>query len=73
VSTGYGRALVAKLALVGLVVALGAYNHYRLVPAVVVEDDAVAWRLLGHTAAVEAMTIGVGILIATAAMTSGGL
>lgn len=73
VSTGYGRALVAKLALVGLVVALGAYNHYRLVPVVVVEDDAVAWRLLGHTAAVEAMTIGVGILIATAAMTSGGL
>ena len=35
------RAALVPLALVGLVVALGAYNHYRLVPAVVVEDDAV--------------------------------
>jgi putative copper export protein len=73
VSTGYGRAPVAKPALLGLVAALGAYNHHRLVPAVVDEDDAVAWRLLGHTAAVEAVTIGVGVLVATAAMTSGGL
>jgi hypothetical protein len=31
---------VAKPALVGLVAALGAYNHHRLVPAVVDEAQA---------------------------------
>jgi copper transport protein len=33
-STGYGLALVIKVALVLVVIALGAYNRYRLVPAV---------------------------------------
>src|SRR5690606_8137453 len=71
-STAYGRALSAKLALVALVVAIGAYNHRRLVPAVARADDARAWRRLGHTAAAEGVLIGGGVLLATAAMTSGG-
>ena len=33
-STGYGLALLLKVALVLVVVAIGAYNRYRLVPAV---------------------------------------
>ncbi len=31
--TGYGRLLLVKVAVVGLVAAFGAYNHFRLVPA----------------------------------------
>jgi putative copper export protein len=71
-STGYGRALAVKLTLVAVVVAMGAYNHFRLVPAVVGRDEARAWRRLAHTAAVESFVIAVGVLVATAAMTSGG-
>jgi copper transport protein len=71
-SSGYGRALVVKLTLVAVVVAMGAYNHFRLVPAVVGRDEAGAWRRLGRTAAVETVVIAVGVLVATAAMTSGG-
>ncbi|MGH8899010.1 MAG: copper resistance protein CopC [Egibacteraceae bacterium] len=33
-STAYGWALLAKMVLVGTVIALGAYNHRRLVPAI---------------------------------------
>ena len=33
-STGYGLALLVKVALVLVVIAIGAYNRYRLVPAV---------------------------------------
>ncbi len=33
-STGYGLALIVKVALVLVVIALGAFNRYRLVPAV---------------------------------------
>ena len=33
-STGYGLALLLKVALVLVVVAIGAYNRYRLIPAV---------------------------------------
>ena len=72
-STAYGRALTAKLALVGLVVALGAYNHVRLVPAVVAAGEARAWRRLGATVAAEGVIIAAGVLVATSAMTSGGL
>jgi putative copper export protein len=71
-STGYGRALAVKLSLVAVVVAMGAYNHFRLVPGVVGRDEARAWRRLAHTAAVESFVIAVGVLVATAAMTSGG-
>jgi copper transport protein len=72
VSTAYGRALSLKLALVAVVVSIGAYNHRHLVPAIVGRDDAAAWRLLGRTAALEGAIIAAGVLLATAAMTSGG-
>ena len=32
-STGYGQLLIAKVLLVAWIAALGAYNHFRLVPA----------------------------------------
>ncbi len=38
-STGYGLALLIKVALVLVVVGLGAYNRYRLVPAVGARDE----------------------------------
>ncbi len=38
-STTYGRALIAKLALVAAVAAVAAYNHFRLVPVVLGERD----------------------------------
>ena len=40
VSTGYGLALLTKVALVAVVVALGAYNNRRLVPVVSAGDGA---------------------------------
>jgi len=44
-ATGYGRILLAKLAIVGLVAAVGAFNHTRLVPAIVNGDDESAVRM----------------------------
>jgi copper transport protein len=38
-STGYGLALIVKVALVVVVIALGAFNRYRLVPAVDVREQ----------------------------------
>jgi hypothetical protein len=58
---------------VGLVAAIGGYNHSRLVPAIVERRDTVAWRYLGWTTAAEATLIVVGVLVMTAAMTSGGI
>jgi putative copper export protein len=71
--TPYGRALVAKILFVGLVAAVGGYNHSVLVPAIAKEDDAVAWRRLGRTCAIEGSLIATGVLVMTAAMTSGGI
>ena len=70
--TAYGRALVAKLAFVGLVAAVGGYNHSVLVPAIAADDDPTAWRRLGWTCAAEGTIIAAGVLVMTAAMTSGG-
>ena len=53
--TAYGRAVMIKVACVGLVAATGAYNHLFLVPAVERDDDAVvAWHRLRRTAPAEA-------------------
>lgn len=71
--TGYGRALVAKLAFVGLVAAVGGYNHSVLVPAIAADDDPTAWRRLGWTCTAEGTIIAAGVLVMTAAMTSGGI
>jgi putative copper export protein len=71
--TAYGRALIAKLGCVALVVAIGGYNRQFLVPAVErAGDTAGAWRGLRRTLLAESLVIGCGVLVATAAMTSGG-
>lgn len=51
-STGWGNALIAKVALVVVVVALGAYNNRRLVAAVDVAES--ARHRLGRLVAAEA-------------------
>jgi copper transport protein len=71
-TTPYGRALLAKLAAVSVPLAIGGYNQRWLVPAVVRHDEPAAWRRLRRTVALEAIFIALGVLLATAAMTSGG-
>jgi putative copper export protein len=71
--TGYGRAFTAKLAFVGVVLAIGGWNRQRAVPAIAARDDDAARRHLRATCVVEALAIGMGVLLMTAAMTSGGL
>jgi copper transport protein len=71
--TPYGRALALKLALVGLVVAIGGYNKLFVVPRIVELRGAVAWRTLHRTLLTEATVIAAGVLLATTAMISGGL
>lgn len=63
-STAYGITLVAKVALVAVVLGLGAYNNRRLVPAVRSAGDA-AWRRLRTTVTVE-----VAVLVAVVAVTA---
>ena len=71
--TAYGRALLAKLGCVAVVVAIGGYNRQRLVPAVARHRDTTrAWHALRRTLVAEALIIACGVLVATAAMTSGG-
>lgn len=71
-TTPYGKALVAKLAFVAVVLAVGGYNRQRVVPAVAEHDDEAAWRHLRVTCVVESVVIALGVLLMTAAMTSGG-
>lgn len=70
--TGYGLALTVKLGFVAVVLAIGGYNRQRVVPAVARHDDAAARRHLRTTCVVEALVISMGVLVMTAAMTSGG-
>jgi putative copper export protein len=72
-TTPYGRALVAKLAFVAVVLVVGGYNRQRVVPAVAERNDAAAWRHLRVTCVAEALVMALGILLMTAAMTSGGI
>ncbi len=71
-STGYGQAFIAKLAFVAVVLAIGGYNRQRVVPAVAERDDAAARARLRTTCVLETLVISMGILLMTAAMTSGG-
>lgn len=71
-TTGYGQAFIAKLAFVAVVLAIGGYNRQRVVPAVAERDDAAARAHLRTTCVLEALVISMGILLMTAAMTSGG-
>lgn len=70
--TGYGLALTVKLGFVGVVLLIGGYNKLRVVPAIAHQDRAAARRHLRTTCVVEAMVISMGVLLMTAAMTSGG-
>jgi copper transport protein len=72
-TTAYGRALLAKLGCVALVLALGAYNRQFLVPAIDRRDDRRAWERFRRTCIAEALVMALGVLVATAAMTSGGI
>jgi copper resistance protein D len=71
-STGYGRAFIAKLAFVAVVLAIGGYNRQRVVPAVAERHEAAARAHLRTTCVVESLVISMGVLLMTAAMTSGG-
>ena len=63
VSTGYGRLVLAKVGSLALIAALGAYNHFRLVPAVQAEPDRRAgWARLGRAVRLEA--IGMVVILA---------
>jgi putative copper export protein len=72
VDTGYGRALLVKLSALAVPLAIGGYNRQRLVPAIVRRDEPAAWRHLRRTLVLEVLFIALGVLLATAAMTSGG-
>jgi copper transport protein len=56
-STGYGRLLLAKVALVGWIAVLGAYNHFRLVPALRRGKAAAALTQLWTTLRLEVVTL----------------
>ncbi len=65
IDTGYGQALLVKLALVGAAVGLAGYNRYRALPAVrVAPDSDAAWRRLRGTVGAEAAVL-VGVLAVT--------
>jgi copper transport protein len=59
-STTYGRLLIAKVAIVAVVAAIGAWNRFRLVPAVESAPKA-ATRRLRHTVGAEALAIVVAV------------
>lgn len=68
VTTGYGLALLIKLTLVGLVLALAAANKLRFVPAMRTGDETAAYRLV-RSIELELAVILV-VLIVTAMLTS---
>lgn len=71
VSTGYGRLVLAKIVSLSLIAALGAFNHFRLVPAVQAKPDRrLGWAKLGRTMRFEAIGMVVilgltGVLVNT--------
>jgi putative copper export protein len=71
--SAYGRAFVGKMVALGAVLAVGGYNQQRLVPAIVDRDEQSAWDHLRRSLVVEVTLIALGVLLMTAAMTSGGI
>jgi copper transport protein len=65
-TTTYGWVLIAKVAVVALVAAMGAYNHFRLVPALE-SAPRKASRLLRRTVGFEA-TAMVGVIVLAAVL-----
>jgi copper transport protein len=72
-STGYGRVLMAKVAVVIVIGALGAYNHFRLLPALQEGKAKAALRRLRHTVRIEAaaLVVVIGLTAVVVAMTPG--
>ncbi len=64
----YGVLLLVKVAAVAVIMAVGAYNHRRLVPAVR-RGHAGAWRLMARTVRTEALGL-VLVLALTAVLTA---
>ena len=64
-STGYGLLLVAKVAVVAAIAAMGAYNHFRLVPALSQGKSRAALARLRQTLRFEVLG-----LVAVLALTS---
>jgi copper transport protein len=62
-STGYGRLLLVKVALVLWVAALGAYNHFRLVPALTTGKATAALTQLWTTLRLEVVTLAAVVAI----------
>src|SRR5690606_34415997 len=63
--TGYGLFLIAKVAVVAAIAAMGAYNHFRLVPAIQAGKARSGLTRLHTTLRVEALA-----LVAVLALTS---
>src|SRR6056297_3312260 len=63
-STDWGRLLVAKLALVGVAGAIGAYNHFRVLPALEADptDADLIARTRGTVTAEAALLIGAAVV-----------
>lgn len=58
VQTAYGRLVLAKVGLLVALGVLGAFNHFRLVPALVKRPDRVArWGYLHRTLRLEALAL----------------
>jgi copper transport protein len=70
-NSAYGWTLMGKLVLVGLVMAMGAYNHRVLVPAVVSGHKRGAWTRLRRTVRTEIAGL-VMVLAVTAAFVNIG-
>ncbi|MET0901778.1 MAG: CopD family protein [Acidimicrobiales bacterium] len=62
-STGYGQLLIAKVLLVAWIAALGAYNHFRLVPALGRGKSTAALAQLLRTVGLEVLTVGVVVAV----------
>lgn len=56
-STGYGQMLLVKTSVVALIATLGAYNHFRLMPALAQRKTNAAFRQLRHTLRIEALAV----------------
>ncbi len=73
-ATGYGRLFLGKLALVGVIVAVAAYNRARLVPAIAGDADprqearaGRAWAQLSRTLRIEGVLV-IAVLFVTAVL-----
>ena len=62
-STSYGKLLLAKVAVVGVVAVLGVYNHFRLVPALTRGKATAALAQLWATIRVEVLLLVVVVAI----------